>query len=517
MAFGLMFAGVCTPLRAAGQETATDDSALVVLNREIVVLRSTIAGAAPAVRVERALQRLRALPPSALDEPLHALPFTLGDVRGQQILLGNRVLLSLAEGDVEPEAQREGLDPLVQRTLRRLEEARTAWHASKDGPLLWQGVGRVLLVSAAAALLAWLVVSGTRRGVRALVAGSAEWVGAGGTLRWRDLAMRLAGRSLRLVQWAVLAVLAYAWLRVALGSFPLTEPLAGRLGDWLIEQLLWLLRAVGHGLPNLVTVVIVVVLTRGVADVVGYFFDAARRGRLPLAALHPETVPATQRIVVGVVWAIGLALAYPYLPGAQSDAFKGISVLLGLMITLGSGGIVTQAMSGLVLIYSRALRKGDFVEVGEVQGVVTEVAPLAIKLLNLRNEEVTIPNTVLVSSPIRNFSRLSGQQGTLVSTRVSIGYDTPWREVYALLEAAARATPGVRGQPPPKVFQRALDDFYAQYELMVGIDAPLDRIDLLSRLHEHIRDGFAAAGVQILSPHHIALHQGAETKESSTS
>ena len=110
------------------------------------------------------------------------------------------------------------------------------------------------------------------------------------------------------------------------------------------------------------------------------------------------------------------------------------------MITLGSAGLITQAMSGLVVVYSRSLRRGDFVDVNGVQGVVTEVAALAIKVVDVRNEEITIPNTVVVSSPIRNYTRLSNSEGTLLTTKVSIGYDVPWRQVQAVLIAAARKT-----------------------------------------------------------------------------
>jgi len=208
----------------------------------------------------------------------------------------------------------------------------------------------------------------------------------------------------------------------------------------------------------------VLVITRALADAIGYLFDAIDRGRLRLPLVHPDTASATRRIVRLLVWGVGIAVAYPHLPGASSEAFKGLSVLLGLMITLGSAGLVNQAMSGLVVVYSRALSKGDFVELNDVQGVVTEVAALSTKIVNVRNEEITIPNSVLISSPIRNFSRLSGAAGALLSAKVTIGYDAPWRQVHALLIEAARKTSAVRATPAPFVYQRALSDFYVEYE-----------------------------------------------------
>lgn len=174
--------------------------------------------------------------------------------------------------------------------------------------------------------------------------------------------------------------------------------------------------------------------------------------------------------------------------------------MFGFMLTLGSAGIVTQMMSGLVLIYSRALKVGDFVSIGEVTGVVKETGVLSTKIINMRNEEVTIPNAVLVGNPIKNYTS-GADQGAMVSTTVTIGYDTPWRQVEAMLVNAAERTQGVRKLPKPFVAQKSLQDFYVEYELFVQLDRPLQRVLILSELHGHIQDEFNTHGVQIMSPH----------------
>jgi small-conductance mechanosensitive channel len=174
--------------------------------------------------------------------------------------------------------------------------------------------------------------------------------------------------------------------------------------------------------------------------------------------------------------------------------------MFGFMLTLGSAGIVTQMMSGLVLIYSRALKVGDFVSIGEVTGVVKETGVLSTKIINMRNEEVTIPNAVLVGNPIKNFTS-GADEGAMVSTTVTIGYDTPWRQVEAMLINAASRTQGVRNTPTPFVAQKALQDFYVEYELFIQLDRPLRRVFILSELHGHIQDEFNTHGVQIMSPH----------------
>jgi small-conductance mechanosensitive channel len=488
---------------AAPSAVVLEPATLRVLNRDIVTFRADLGGASPQARVDRARQRLRSLPERAVDEPLTVVPFSLGRARGVQFLVRGEVLWSLIEDDVDPQSGQD-FPALVRETQARAEALREAWHRSRDGSLLARGVVSALLASLALAVMIWAIARGGRlavawlEGVRDRIAGRAALVD------WREFLARLAAGTMRLVQWLVLVVLGYAWLRFVLASFVATAPLSDNLGDWLWSKAAWVGEGLLGAIPGLVSIVIVVVVTRAIVDVLGYVFDAVQQGRLRLPMLHRETTAATRRIVTLLAWGFGIAVAYPYLPGSSSDAFKGLSVLFGLMLTLGSTGVVTQAMSGLVVVYSRALRKGDFVQVNGVEGVVAEVAALATKIVNVRNEEITIPHSVLIGSPIHNFSKLAGAQGTLVSTRVSIGYDTPWRQVHDLLIAAARGTAGVRQHPSPFVYQRALSDFYVEYELFASIDRPLERVPILSALHGNIQDRFNEQGVQIMSPHFLS-------------
>jgi small-conductance mechanosensitive channel len=321
---------------------------------------------------------------------------------------------------------------------------------------------------------------------------------------WREFFARFVVRLTQAFKWLVILALIYAWATYVLERFPLTQPIGHKLGRFIVDTVVWLGEGIVEGLPGLVTVLIVLTVTRVIVDVLGHVFDSVQSGRLTMSMLHPETIGATRRIVTIIAWCLGFAVAYPFIPGSDSDAFKGLSVLLGLMLSLGSTGLVTQAMSGLVVVYSRALRRGDFVRINDIEGVVTEVATLATKVVNVRNEEITIPNSVLVSNSIHNFSKLSGTHGTLITSKVTIGYDAPWRQVHALLVRAAEKTPGVRHDPQPYVYQRALSDFYVEYEVFVHIDRAADRIPLLSALHANIQDEFNEHGVQIMSPHFLS-------------
>ena len=213
-------------------------------------------------------------------------------------------------------------------------------------------------------------------------------------------------------------------------------------------------------------------------------------------------------MVVLLVWIFAIVVAYPYIPGSQTPVFKGISVFVGLMATLGSAGVVNHLVSGLVIVYSRSCKPGDFIKVGEIEGVVTQVGVLSTKISTRKKTEITVPNAVLVGTSITNYTRLAREDGEMITTTVTIGYDAPWRQVQELLLKAAGRTAGIRKAPAPFVHQRALSDFYVEYELLARIEQPRERPEVLSRLHAEIQDAFNEAGVQIMSPHFEGQPEG---------
>ena len=199
-----------------------------------------------------------------------------------------------------------------------------------------------------------------------------------------------------------------------------------------------------RAIPGIFTVFVIFQLTRLVARVVDSIFRKAENGELALSWIHPDTARATRQMVIVLIWIFALTVAYPYIPGSSTDAFKGVSVFVGVMASLGSAGFVNQLMSGLVVIYSRALRQGEFVRVGDDTGTVMDVGMLSTKILTRRREEITVPNAVLVASKTINYSRHAADSGLTVGTTVTIGYDAPWRQVHAMLLSAAERTAGVR-------------------------------------------------------------------------
>lgn len=199
-------------------------------------------------------------------------------------------------------------------------------------------------------------------------------------------------------------------------------------------------------------------------------------------------------------------MAYPYLPGAQTDAFKGLSVLVELMISIGASNLVGQAASGLILMYARSFRVGEFVRIGDTDGTVTEFGLFSTRVRTGTGEEVMLPNSHVLSQSAKNYSRTSSGAGFIVNTKVSIGYATPWRQVHAMLLEAAGRTEGIDTEPEPQVFQTALSDFYIEYVMMchANPESPDQRAEMLSKLHANIQDVFNEHGVQIMSPHYFA-------------
>lgn len=485
------------------KELAAPEAAVTFANREIVTLRASVQGMTPAVRVRRFDERLRQLSEADLSQPIVRNHLVLDGRKGIVFNIGDRMLFALYEADLDPEQDKSleaAADQVEQRFKAALAINAEQWH----GPVLLKGLLRSLLATLIAMTLLWTI----RRATRFLLLRLQQRVQMArdnekSSLRWAQHAWLLVTRMAQLVLAFFWVSVAYLWFTYVLASFPVTQPFADKLSGFLFE----LLAMFGHGLvsaiPGLLTAAIVIFLTKAANDVVANIFNNIDQGNSIIPSVHKDTAKATRRLVGILIWGVGIAVAYPYLPLADSDAFKGLSVMFGFMLTLGSAGVVTQVMSGLVLIYARALRVGDFVSIGEVTGVVKEMGMLSTKVINMRNEEVTIPNAVLVGNPIKNYTSAGGERGALISTTVTIGYDTPWRQVQAMLIKAAESTNGLRISPQPFVMQKSLQDFYVEYELYAYVDRPLERIQILSDLHANIQDQFNLHGVQIMSPHFV--------------
>jgi small-conductance mechanosensitive channel len=484
---------------AAAERGTTASATLTVWNRPIVMFRATVRQVRPADRAANAARRIEALPPDVRADEFRADPVVIGELQGVLVSARGQILFGIAEGDLDPSSG-ETMASVSERALEHLRSVLQARAEQRRLPVLLRGVGLSLGATALLALILWATRRAADR-ARARLATATHHRAV--SLLGRDLWPFLDALERTMVRFtgvAVALVAGYLWLTFVLQQFPYTQPWGDQLGAYLTGLLAQLGTGALRAVPGLFTVVVIFLATRVVVRVVDTFFLGVETGALTVRVLQPDTARATRRIAAILIWIFALTIAYEFIPGSETDAFKAIGIFTGLVVSLGSAGFVNHLMSGLVVVYSRALRPGELIRAGEIVGLVAEVGLLSTKLVTPRREEITVPNAVLAGTTVTNYSRLAGDDGAVVSTSVSIGYDQPWRQVHALLLLAAERTPGVRKEPRPYVLQRALSDFFVEYELRAHIERPEERFRVLSDLHGQIQDAFNEFGVQIMSP-----------------
>jgi small-conductance mechanosensitive channel len=314
-------------------------------------------------------------------------------------------------------------------------------------------------------------------------------------------------RALRVI---VYLALLYFYLNAVLGLYPWTRPIARMLFRFIINPLesLWL--GFVSALPNLIFLVILWIVTSFVLKMLRAIFRAIERERIRLEAFEAEWAMPTYKIVRILVIAFAVVIAYPYIPGSDSLAFKGVSVFIGVLLSLGSSSFIANLLAGISLTYRGAFRVGDRIQVGETVGLVEEQKVMITRVRTPKNEIVVIPNSNILNTDVINYSQLAKTDGLLLHTTVGIGYDTPWRQVEAMLVKAALRTSGVEKEPQPFVLQTSLGDFAAHYQ----VNACCREVDNLPRiyseLHANIQDVFNEYGVQIMSPAYVADPESAK-------
>jgi small-conductance mechanosensitive channel len=499
-----------TQLAAAAQSGdgepagAVQPADLVLVNRHIVTFRAEVLRAPPAVRVEVVQQRAMelALRGGPLEVTTQPVP------EGMAVLLDGEVLFRVLNEDVSP-LLGETLQGKTEQAVTNLRLAAAEYREIRDARSLLPAIAYSLLATTLLSLVLWLLRIGYARlagWIQGLFVGKTREVApawSGRIVGSQELA-GLAKLPIRLLALAVALLLVYQWAAFVLRQFPYTRP----WGETLLRNLLEALGQLGAGLlgaiPGLLFAAAIFVIARLATRITRRFFEGVSAGQINVGWLDETTARPTGKLINAVIWLFAIVAAYPYIPGSGSEAFKGIGVFVGLMLSIGASGIVNQAVSGLMLMYTRALRPGEFVKVGETEGTVKSVGFVTTRIETLRREEVSIPNSVVVGNVTRNFSRLASEGGVFISTKVTIGYDTPWRQVQAMLMLAAERTAGIESEPSPRVRQTALQDFYVEYTLLVNLRDPAKYVTVLDQLHANIQDVFNEFGVQIMSPNYEA-------------
>jgi small-conductance mechanosensitive channel len=293
-----------------------------------------------------------------------------------------------------------------------------------------------------------------------------------------------------------------------LSFFPWTFNLSARLFDLISAPVIKFGHAFVENLPNLFAIGVIILITNFILRGFKHIFAQIAEGKVRIKGFYQDWAETTYGLTRMVVVVFAAVVAFPFIPGSSSPAFKGISIFMGVLVSLGSSSAVGNVFGGLMLTYMRSFQPGDFVEINGMKGTVMASRTFATRLKTPTNEIISIPNAAVSSNHIINYSRMTKSVGVNIGTDITIGYDVPWRKVHELLLKSAEGVPDVLEDPAPIILQLGLEDYYVKYKLVISTKNPAGKFRILSNLHQNIQDNFAAAGVEIMSPHYQANRSG---------
>ncbi|MFZ0107594.1 MAG: mechanosensitive ion channel domain-containing protein [Thiobacillus sp.] len=415
------------------------------------------------------------------------------------LVAGDRLVMKVLDADAKAIGAPREL--VAQDYARSMQEALDRYRVEHTPVAMWIALAKTVATLLVAwgvlwlfgrlyrSLKAWIIVR-ARRGMAAVQRKTYRMVRMD---HLRGPLLALLG-GLRLVVWVMVI---YATLDLSLSYFPQTRGLAVGMAELVGEPLAELGSGLVAAIPKLIVLAVVFWLVRLVLRASIAFFTRVADGRLHIEGFYADWANPTRRIINLLIIVAGVMIAYPYIPGSSTDAFKGISIFLGVLLSIGSSGVISNLMTGLTITYMRAFRVGDVIRIGDTMGTVIESSLLITRLKTPKGLEINLPNSLVMAGQVINYS---ASDNAFLSTSVTIGYDAPWRQVHAMLLEAAAKTPGVRRQPAPFVLQTALEDFYVRYDLNVVLADIARQGRILSELHQNIQDVFNEYGVQIMSP-----------------
>ena len=502
-------ASAATPIGATatlvGPVASLVEAPVVVSNRQIAVMRSAFLGVSAVDRAQHTAQRI-----DQVLSHIGAGNITVAPTAGANaILVDGSLGIFITPGDVDA-IDGETLEQATQHAVAALERVIAETREGRDRERLWHALAASGIATFALFLLCFLVLRARawlERRFTNFVRGSAiRLSGAGKHLLLAERLLRISHWFVQTATACLLLLAVYRWSSFVLNQFPYTRAWGEELDGFLLGAAAEIGGGAVRALPDLLIAAVIFLLARGLIGIVRPFFDAVEQRRDDAGWLDADTAKPTRRLFSFAIWLFAGVMAYPYLPGSSSEAFKGMSVLIGLMVTLGGSSLFGQAASGLILLYSRTLRLGEFVRVGEDEGTVTELGVFTTRISTGRGEDVTLPNALVLNTVTKNYSRPTKGRGFMLRTKVTIGYDTAWRQVEGMLLEAARATEGIGDEPVPRVYQTGLSDFYVEYELVCRAtqERADDRAHASAALNANVIDTFNRYGVQIMSPHYLS-------------
>jgi small-conductance mechanosensitive channel len=375
--------------------------------------------------------------------------------------------------------------------------------------------GLVLLVILLTWLLIWLIRLGNRRLMNSINSNKEKWLKK---LAYKDYTFLNEEQKYqiilfitKLLRWFVYIVLIYISLSAIFSIFPITRGWADKLIQFILSPLKSIFIGIWNYLPNLFSILAIYFVMKYFIKFVKYIFTEIDSEKLKVSGFHADWAMPTFSIVKFLLYAFMFVLIFPFLPASDSNIFKGVSVFIGVLFSLGSHSSIANVVAGLVITYMRPFKVGDRIKIGDVTGDVIEKTLLVTRLRTPKNEEVTIPNSSVLSGNTVNYSTMARTVGLIIHTTVTIGYDVPWKKMHQALLNAADRTEAILKEPKPFVLQTSLDDFYVSYQIN-GYTRETNRFNrIYSSLHQNIQDCCNEMGIEIMSPHYRAQRDGNNT------
>lgn len=507
----LAIAQVQTPTISTAPSEMSAGAAVVFSNETLFTVYDKVGSFGPQERAMAIAARL-----SRLAKDPQTRPDTIAVMEGErtsEIVTGEVIIVAVTDGDAHPSGR--------SRQEVAEEYALTIRHALTT--FIEQTSVRTLVINGAFALLNTVILIAFLVAFHTLFPKLYEKL-----LAWRGTYIppikiqRVEVLSADQIAAALIALakglrvvatlfLFYLYVTTVLGIFPWTRGISTQLFGAVLTTLTAIGQAFAAYVPNVVSIIVIVFVTRYIIKLIAMVFTGIERGAIALSGFHREWAQPTYKIVRFLVIVFAAIAIFPYIPGSQSEGFRSISVFLGILLSLGSVGAISNIIAGVVLIYMHPFRDGDRVKIADTIGDVIERTLLVTRVRTIKNVDISIPNSLVLSSHLINFSSMAKEQGLILHSSVTIGYDVPWKTVHALLITAAHATTHMLEKPEPFVLQTSLDDFYVTYEINAYTDQPNKMAAIYAELHQNIQDKFNEASVEIMSPHFAQIRDGNKT------
>jgi len=424
-------------------------------------------------------------------------------VEGQlNLLAGKEFIMQILDDD----AKAEGIDRtvLAKWIHQKTKTAIISYRHERSGPVLLKkslyALGSAILFAASMFLIIWLlrklnttITSRIKSKIDSMEDKSFRLIRSAHL--WKGI--NILFRTLKIT---VVVLITAAFLQYILGLFPYTKGIAAYTLSIFLDPVISISLGFVNFLPNLAFLIIIYLVTRYLLKLIRMFFSGIHEGGIKIQNFDDEWAMPTYKITRLVVIIFAFVVAYPYIPGSETNAFKGISVFLGVLLSLGSSSFISNIIAGYSMTYRGAFKIGDLIKVDDHVGFVEEQRILVTRLRSRKNEDISIPNSVMLSSNIINYSKRARDLGLILHTTVGIGYETPWRLVDSMLKMAADRTEGLLKEPPPFVLKQTLGDFAVNYEINAFCEDASKMMTYYTSLHENILDVFNENNVQIMTP-----------------